>query len=323
MSLLKKHRIHSEDAFETQTITEAVFRPAEILRFHDTGLFDINGDITSIQDMTLWHMSTQSGYRTRYGCSLQHQIEIHFVETGTFKFTASEEEIEAGAGTAVLLKDTRRVEIVARPGSSKLAFLVPFEQVAPHLHRGYGSLGRGLGAFQSHIGPDTPGIEIIQRIASHLLQGFDPAEASSQDHAASALIHDALIMMFVSLWPKSDAKADEGSALPRHLERAIDWLDRHADQEVSVEQLARRSGASIRTLQNSFRHHLSTTPNAYILQTRLSRVHDELLNGSGDETIEGIASRWGFRHMGYFAARYRALYGESPSDTRRERRGGE
>ena len=85
------------------------------------------------------------------------------------------------------------------------------------------------------------------------------------------------------------------------------------------EQLARQSGASIRSLQNSFRQHLSATPNAYILQMRLSRVHTELLTGSGDESIEKIASRWGFGHMGYFAARYRAQYGQAPSDTRKSR----
>jgi AraC-like DNA-binding protein len=316
MSLLKKHKIRSEDDLETQAIAKAVFRPTEVRRFQEAGSFDINADIASIRDMTLWQASTRSGFRTRYGCPMQHQVEIHFIEAGKFNFRAADEEIEASARSAVLLKDTRKVETIASPDSAKLAIAIPFDQVAPHLNRGHGSAGRGLGAFQSLIDHDTPGIDIIHRIAAHLLHGIDISEDGS---GAPALIHDALIMMFVSLWPKTDMAPDGRSTLPRHLERAIDWLDHHADQDISVEQLARQSGASIRTLQNSFRHHLSTTPNAYILNMRLSRVHDELLNVKNDETIEKIASRWGFGHMGYFAARYRALYGKSPSDTRKER----
>jgi AraC-like DNA-binding protein len=191
--------------------------------------------------------------------------------------------------------------------------------VAHNLNRSHGSAGRGLSEFRSLVGPEVTGIDIIQRIATHLLYGIDPADDTADVEGAPALVHDALIMMFASLWPRTTS--GEPSALPRHLERAINWLDRHADEDTSVEQLARRAGASIRTLQNSFRQHLSTTPNAYLLQLRLSRVHDELLHGPVDQTIEAIASRWGFRHMGYFASRYRALYGTSPSDSRKARSG--
>ncbi|MDH4440857.1 MAG: helix-turn-helix transcriptional regulator [Rhizobium sp.] len=316
---MKRNRIRSQDDLETQILAEAVFRPTEMKRFEESGLFDIKADIAAIQDMILWQTCSRSGYRARYGCAKHHSVEVHFIEAGKFTFQAADERIDAVAKTAVLLKDTRKVEIIASPDSTKLAISIPFDHVAPHLNRAHGSAGRGLSAFQSNIGPDVTGIDIIHRIAAHLLHGFAPTGASADTTGPTALVHDALIMMFVSLWPRIETSPDGRSGLPRHLERAIDWLDHHADQDISVEQLARRSGASIRTLQNSFRHHLSTTPNAYILQMRLSRVHDELQNGPTDETIEKIASRWGFGHMGYFASRYRELYGKTPSDTRRER----
>lgn len=318
MHILQKHRIWSEDDLETQAMAEAVFRPTQIRRLEDARSFDIKADIASIRHMTLWQTSTRSGYRTRYGCPLQHQLEIHFIESGKFTFLAADEEIEALPKTAVLLKDTRKVQTTASPCSSKLSIALPFDQIAPLLNRSHGSAGRGLGGFQTCIGPDVTGIDIIHRIATHLLHGLDPGDVPMDVIGTPALIHDALIMMFIGLWPRTSLPGGR-SDLPRHLERAIDWLDHHADQDISVEQLARQSGASIRTLQNSFRHHLSTTPNAYILNMRLSRAHDELLNGEGEETIETIASRWGFGHMGYFAARYRALYGKSPSETRKER----
>jgi AraC-like DNA-binding protein len=317
MSVLRKHKIWSEDRLEIQSFSEAVFRPSRIENLKDTGPFDITANIAAIQEMTIWQVHSKSGYRTSYGCPHQHQVEIHFIENGQFVFQTPDDEIEATAGTAVLLKDTRKVHTIASPHSGKLAMVVPFKQVAHNLNRSHGSAGRGLSEFSSLVGPDVTGIDIIHRIADHLLHGIDPTDDPADAEGAPALIHDALIMMFASLWPRTTAT--ERSTLPRHLERAIDWLDRHAAEDISIEQLARRAGASIRTLQNSFRQHLSTTPNAYVLQMRLSRAHEELLNGQLDQTIEAIASRWGFRHMGYFASRYRELYGESPSDTRKAR----
>ncbi|TPP05498.1 helix-turn-helix domain-containing protein [Rhizobium glycinendophyticum] len=317
MSDLRKHKIWSEDHLEMQTFSEAVFRPSLFESLEKPGPFDITANIAAIQEMTIWQIRSMSGYRVRYGCPHQHQVEIHFIETGQFVFRAAGEEIVATAGSAVLLKDTRKIETVASPNSAKLAMVVPFNQVAHNLNRSHGSAGRGLGEFRSLVGPDVTGIDIIQRIATHLLYGIDPADDPADAEGAPALVHDALIMMFASLWPRTTA--GERTTLPRPLERAINWLDQHAHEDISIEQLARRAGASIRTLQNSFRQHLSTTPNAYLLQLRLSRVHEDLLHGPADQTIEAIASRWGFKHMGYFAARYRELYGTSPSDTRKAR----
>lgn len=319
MSLLKTHSIQSENELEIEAISKAIFRPSQFARFHEAGAFDIKADVTSIRSMTLWQICSRSGYRAQYGCPKHQHVEIHFIEKGSYDFESADERIEASAQTAVLIKDTRKVTLVASPGSRKLSMLMPFDQLARHINRSQGGAGRGLSAFHSHTGANVTGMDIIHRTATHLLHGLDPNGLSADSTGAPELIHDALIMMFVGLWPKTEIQAEKQATLPRHLERALDWLERHADEDISIEQLARLSGASIRTLQNSFRHHLSTTPNAYILQFRLARVHEELLYGSSDESIEKIAYRWGFGHMGYFAARYRAVYGKSPSETRRGR----
>ncbi|EKF61649.1 AraC family transcriptional regulator [Agrobacterium albertimagni AOL15] len=319
MAQYKLHKFSSEDELETQTISEAVFRPAEINRLDKSGPFDIRADIASIQSTTLWKSSSRSGYRARYGCPKHRQLELHFIEKGKFEFQAADEQIEALPRSAVLLKDTRKVALLASPGSSKLSMVIQVDQVAPHFNSSRDNVGPGLASFLSHIQVDALGVGMIHQLATHLLHSAD-AEALPEDAIRTpALIHDALMMMFVGFWPKANSVAEAPAALPRHLERAIDWLQHHAEEDVSIEQLARLSGASIRSLQNSFRHYLSTTPNTYILQLRLARVHDELLHGAGNDSIEKIASRWGFGHMGYFAARYRELYGRSPSATRRDK----
>jgi AraC-like DNA-binding protein len=50
----------------------------------------------------------------------------------------------------------------------------------------------------------------------------------------------------------------------------------------------------------------------------MSLEYRALWHGGPDEaSISQVALRYGFRHLGRFAADYRALYGESPSVTLR------
>ena len=46
-------------------------------------------------------------------------------------------------------------------------------------------------------------------------------------------------------------------------------------------------------------------------------MRHELLAGSADTRISDVANRWGFWHMGSFAADYRKQFGELPSETLR------
>jgi AraC family ethanolamine operon transcriptional activator len=58
------------------------------------------------------------------------------------------------------------------------------------------------------------------------------------------------------------------------------------------------------------------SPLAYFKASRLNAVRQELKAGyAGTTTVREIAQRWGFRHTGEFAADYRRLFGELPSET--------
>jgi AraC-like DNA-binding protein len=59
------------------------------------------------------------------------------------------------------------------------------------------------------------------------------------------------------------------------------------------------------------------TPTEYLRRTRLERAHRDLLDG--EDSVTGIALRWGFPHLSRFADAYRRQYGVLPSDTRRTR----
>jgi AraC family ethanolamine operon transcriptional activator len=55
---------------------------------------------------------------------------------------------------------------------------------------------------------------------------------------------------------------------------------------------------------------------AYFQASRLNAVRQELKAApAGTATVHAIARRWGFFHTGEFAAAYRRLFGELPSQT--------
>lgn len=107
-----------------------------------------------------------------------------------------------------------------------------------------------------------------------------------------------------------------GAVLPRHVRSVQDYLQAHAHEPVSAEQLARIAGVSVRSLYAGFKEFLDVSPMHYLRDLRMERARAELLSGES-QNIASVALRWGFAHMGRFSAGYKARYGESPSQSLR------
>jgi AraC-like DNA-binding protein len=64
----------------------------------------------------------------------------------------------------------------------------------------------------------------------------------------------------------------------------------------------------------------ATTLHAFLRQTRLQLVCDELLRSGETTDVTTAALRYGFSHLGRFSAYYRSAFGEAPSVTVRRGR---
>jgi transcriptional regulator GlxA family with amidase domain len=90
---------------------------------------------------------------------------------------------------------------------------------------------------------------------------------------------------FVDL-PVASADGDEPLA------GVLGWMLEHIGDDLSVEQLARRSGTSTRTFARRFRAVTGTTPHQWVLSQRIL-VAQRLLETT-DEPVERVARRCGF-----------------------------
>lgn len=106
---------------------------------------------------------------------------------------------------------------------------------------------------------------------------------------------------------------------PRMLARVLELIESDPAAPLTLSDMARVAGTSVRSVQAAFTEHLDMSPMTYLRHLRLARAHDDLqaaVPGDG-QTVTDIALRWGFSHVPRFAAAYRDRYGVAPSQTLR------
>ena len=110
-------------------------------------------------------------------------------------------------------------------------------------------------------------------------------------------------------------RADRGA--PATVRRAVDFIDVHAHEPLTLDDVARGAGVGARALQDAFRRHHGTTPMAHLRKTRLERAHRDLqaADPTRGATVAEVAARWGFLHRGRFADAYQQAYGRYPQQT--------
>lgn len=99
------------------------------------------------------------------------------------------------------------------------------------------------------------------------------------------------------------------------LERSLAVLEDIDNLPITVDELSRRAGTSLSTLKRVFIEEFGLSPKAYIRCRCLSAVRDELAHSVPGTLIADVANRWGFWHMGQFAADYHKMFGMLPSQT--------
>ncbi|NEB33670.1 AraC family transcriptional regulator [Streptomyces sp. SID14446] len=105
---------------------------------------------------------------------------------------------------------------------------------------------------------------------------------------------------------------------PGPVKRTVEAIHSMPQHPFTVGELAVLAGVSVRRLQEAFQQYVGMTPLAYLTDVRLSHAYEDLRRGApGELNVSEVAHGWGFDHLGRFASRYRARFGELPSQTLR------
>lgn len=102
------------------------------------------------------------------------------------------------------------------------------------------------------------------------------------------------------------------------LRRVERFITEHSDEVLRVSEVCRATGVSERTLRYAFQERFGIGPKAYLMARQLDLVQQALRRADpSSANIADIAGRFGFWHMGQFAADYRRHFGTLPSATLR------
>ncbi|WP_433802171.1 helix-turn-helix transcriptional regulator [Actinomycetospora sp. CA-084318] len=159
-------------------------------------------------------------------------------------------------------------------------------------------------------------------LARHLDLGHDEAFEVLLESAAALdepvdVVARQLVAALVA--PHHDARPAAEPAEPAALRRAVEYIEAHAGEDVTLDEIARAARIGPRALQLAFNRHRGGSPMAYLRQVRLLRAHRDLeaADPTQGDTVAAIAAQWGFANPGRFATMYRESYGISPSRTLR------
>ena len=101
-------------------------------------------------------------------------------------------------------------------------------------------------------------------------------------------------------------------------ERAREYMNAHIEEPITVADLCAELRVSRRTLQYSFQDVLNLNPVSFLRALRLNGVRRDLKRSADHSaSVADIAARWGFWHLSHFAADYKSMFGELPSETLR------
>lgn len=117
--------------------------------------------------------------------------------------------------------------------------------------------------------------------------------------------------------PSTNAPTRGGLA-PKTLLRAIERLRSDSDADVSLAALATEAGLSRFHFCRAFKDSTGLSPHAWLRQHRFEQAMD-MLRDSGTSVVS-IAAALGYSSQTAFAAAFRKMSGESPSDWRRHSR---
>jgi AraC family ethanolamine operon transcriptional activator len=223
------------------------------------------------------------------------------------------------AADAMLIGPSEDVELCAPPGFGLLGLVVERPllcQLWEHMYQ------RAPGTWLSRplVVPVRPGAAAAVRELHLRTLGLLRARPALRDDAqALHRLRDDLLMEWLEAIPSpiDTTQLDRALARRRVVDRACARLCQPADDPPTVLQVCAAIGVSPRKLAYCFRDVLGTTPLQYQRALRLNGARRELRRGGREPSlgVQDVAARWGFWHLGGFAADYRHHFGELPSQT--------
>lgn len=261
--------------------------------------------------------------KTKSGCTFSFESPIDgrtliILEAGSLRAVAKDFVISRSANQCTMLDTTGTTQWILGSGGYEM-LLVPACDLNRRLSAMMNAAVIQPIEFPIDISIDSDPVVLVRTLAQALRIGANAGQPQARASATIISLYNALLTALLERFPHSYSerlKRKGWGPCPRHVRRAVEFAHANAKGSVSVDDMARAAGTSVRSLQTGFSRFCNTSPMAYLKQIRLEGVRQDLASADHSVMILDVARQWGFSHLGLFAKAYRNAFGELPSETR-------
>lgn len=238
-------------------------------------------------------------------------------------YTGSVQRMQRRSQRSTAIGTLRPGVVIIIPEGSSSRWVIPKPVDIVALYLPHASLDRIAG----EAGIATP-IELLERTAQPdpitsrlLLSASDFLDGNQAlDTLFRQQLMDLLATRLLAAHTGSPAtvQPNKGGLAPKALLRALERLRSDSDTDVSLAALAAEAGLSRFHFCRAFKESTGLSPHAWLRQHRLDQAMHMLRDS--DASVMSVAAALGYASQTAFAAGFRKLTGETPSDWRRRAR---
>jgi AraC family transcriptional regulator len=252
-----------------------------------------------------------------------HDVVEPMTDHVVMAYNGSMQRMERRSGRSVAVGTFRPGVVIIIPAGSSSRWDIPKPVDVVQLYLPRTTLER----VAREANAATPG-DLLERtahpdpITSRLL--LSAADVLEGNGALDALFrHQLTELLATRLLAAHTGSATElqpamGGLSPKVLLRAIERLRSESDADVSLDALASDAGLSRFHFCRAFKESTGLSPHAWLRQHRVEQAMNMLRDT--DASIAAVAAELGYASQTAFAAAFRRLTGETPSDWRRRMR---
>jgi AraC family transcriptional regulator len=249
-----------------------------------------------------------------------HDVVEPMADHVIMTYPSGVQRLERRTGKSVAIGTARAGVVTIIPAGSSARWDIPGPVNVVQLYLPHATLKR----IANEADASTPG-DLLERtghpdlITSRLL--LSAADALEGSAALDALFRQQLTDLLATrlLAAHSGIAASSqptlGGLSPKILRRAIERLRSDSDADVSLAALASDAGLSRFHFCRAFKESTGLSPHAWLRQHRLEQAMNMLRDT--DASIVTVAAALGYASQTAFAAAFKKLIGETPSDWRR------
>jgi AraC-like DNA-binding protein len=312
--------VHTHDVDEARTAVASVFCSHQLLPLDGLRSLDTRFHSVRIGKVGLHYLDYGGEVRIAPG-QLQDFFLVQIPVAGQAEIVCGKERIISDMALASVPSPDENLTMHWGSGNRQLIVWIDRPSLEGHLSTMLGSpLKRPL-RFDLGMDLTQPAVRSWRNVVELLRSEVDTHGRIPEEPLAMTELQRLMFSQLLLAQPNNYSAAlhrERPASAPKVIRQAVELIEAHAAEPLTVEDVAEAVGLGVRSLQDGFRRYLDTTPINYLREVRLRAVRAELLASDPTRTnVTDVALRWGFLHAGRFSVQYRQRFGESPSATLR------